>query len=191
VIRTHLLRRWFLVWLVIIEPTAFQNQVDFGCFGWIHHSLFCSLSFAQCRCLSSRWPCFFLSLLQSLNRSRMDRRTSRAPPLPVGFDILQSQGPCRGVSFHVIKINIFSSPMATTSIHGELLTSLWTPTCAPTCSVAHASCDARFCCLNSVKMTLFSSDESLPILQFKSFHGQVRLLPGRHASLLMLLFSNQ
>jgi hypothetical protein len=40
-------------------------------------------------------------------------------------------------------------------------------------------------------MTLFSSDESLPILQFKSFHGQVRLLPGRHALLLMLLFSNQ
>jgi hypothetical protein len=43
---------------------------------------------------------------------------SSAPPLPVGFDILHSQGRRRGVSFHMIKINIFSSLMATTSVHG-------------------------------------------------------------------------
>jgi hypothetical protein len=73
----------------------------------------------------------------------------------------------------------------------DVLTSLSTPTHAPTCSFAHVLHDTRFQRLISIETMLFSSDKSLPILQFESFHGQVHLLPGRHVLLLMLLFSNQ
>jgi hypothetical protein len=73
----------------------------------------------------------------------------------------------------------------------ELLASLSTQVHARACSVAHALHDARFHCLISVKAMPLSSDESLPILQFESFHGQAPSLPGQRISSLMPQFSNQ
>ncbi len=91
------------------------------------------------------------------------------------------------------QINIFSSLVAAAQRASmEFRAPLCTPTHASTCSVAYALYAMRFSRLFSVATMLFSSEKSLTIPQFESFHGHVRSLPGRHVSCLMrLLFSNQ
>jgi hypothetical protein len=172
------------------------------CLDWLPRQVsFCiicissSRSVAKCRRLTHDGlvSSLSLSLLQSLNRSWMCRHASRDPPLPVGFEVLHSQGR----RLHAIKITIslLSSPQQASM---EVLASLPTLTQAPACSVACTLhdmrfCDTRFCRLISVETMLLSSDASLaPILQFESLHGQVRsLLLGRHVSSLTSLFMNQ
>jgi hypothetical protein len=110
---------------------------------------------------------------------------SRAPPLPrpIGFAMKPAYA-------SIIKIHIFSSAIATTSVHGvpsasfDLLRPLSTPTQAPPYTFAHISYTMRFSRLISVETMLLLS---LPILQFESFHfhDQVRSMRGRLISLLM------